>query len=178
MAIPGRNLNPNELDKILDHLAEGHTIGHTAEVCGVCESTVKRTKSRFSEELQRRTIAHLTKTGPMCDEIECNTLSIAQKLTSEAAAKPTQEGAKMLQENIGVIQVADKIIYRHGQAVGMFASHAPSTVIQNVINIQSQMVVSPQVAALFAPDALAQLTDGSDDPIDCDWSELGGPGDE
>ena len=121
MTTQGRPLNPVELDKILDHLAEGHTIGHTAEVCGVCESTVKRTKSRFPEELQRRTVAHLTKTGPMCDEIECNTLSIAQKLTSEAAGKPTQEGAKMLQENIGVMQVADRTIYRHGQAVGCSA---------------------------------------------------------
>jgi hypothetical protein len=143
--------------KLINYLAKGHTQIEAAAKLGVAPITAHRWANR--EEIRQQIDAQAAKMVEMLPKSIRITESVL--IAGEREAAKLQHGDDTADKSIVdmAIKVGDKI----QQAVGIQASHAGSTVINNILIDNSQTVLLPQVQGLL--DAIDITPDADSDTL-------------
>lgn len=159
--------------KIADAIASGMSQKDLAEQMGMDRANMCRKVKKLRPLIESMALDYFERNVKKATEINTTCLDTAQQTYSEASNMPFWCRSKHLADNSAMLQQAHKISDRILQSVGIAPSLAPSVVVQQFVQVNQQVTVDPQLAAMFSPKALAQLEQPVDEPLDCDWRELG-----
>lgn len=153
-----------QTNKIIDSLAAGNTHRDTAVMLGVCKDTVSRKAKQLKAIIEARALEYFEQMVPKATELNSACVAKAQDLYDTLTPAELSPHAPLLNQ---AHKISDRIL----QSVGIAPSLAPSVVVQQFVQVNNQVVLAPQLAGLFTPQALAEVSP-SEEVMDAEWTEL------
>ena len=155
-----KQLTDVDRQNIIEGLSIGYPANKVAEMAGVSESSVVRTKAK-SRGIIAKAQQRLVEAVPDLVEAELNIIKQVKAITDQPDST-----LQLTERQELIAKLYPQTAKRVGQAVGILPTPTPSIFVQNLHIDARRQVISPSVMALLAQAGQAQGED--EDVLDID----------